>query len=107
MHFRETQSDALKHFLDYYGSEGYRFNSYWVRQLRSASSKLRRFEFRIQQARGCADSRRMNLGAPVLIIDDDDAMAESLKGNLEAVGHTAATARNAFHGLKLARQLNP
>jgi CheY-like chemotaxis protein len=49
----------------------------------------------------------MNLGAPVLIIDDDPALTEVVKEILEAAGHSAAIARNGFHGLKLAREVKP
>jgi phosphoserine phosphatase RsbU/P len=49
----------------------------------------------------------MNLGAPVLIIDDDAAATDAVKEILEAAGHTTAVARNGFHGLKLAREVKP
>lgn len=49
----------------------------------------------------------MHLGAPVLIIDDDPVMAELVKEILETAGHDTALARNAFHGLKLAREVQP
>src|SRR5882672_11307369 len=49
----------------------------------------------------------MNLGAPVLIIDDDPAMTETVKEILEAAGQSAAIAGNGFHGLKLAREVQP
>ncbi len=49
----------------------------------------------------------MNLGAPVLIIDDDPALSEAVREILASVGQPAAVARNAFHGLKLARELKP
>ena len=49
----------------------------------------------------------MQLGAPVLIIDDDPVMAELVKEILETAGHDTAIARNAFHGLKLAREVQP
>ena len=46
----------------------------------------------------------MDLEAPVLIIDDDPAMTDMVKDILEAAGRRAAVARNAFHGLRLARE---
>lgn len=49
----------------------------------------------------------MNLSAPVLIIDDDPTTTEVVKEILESAGHTTATALNAFHGLKLAREVKP
>lgn len=49
----------------------------------------------------------MNLAAPVLIIDDDPQTTDMLKECLEAAGHTAAVARNGFHGLRLAREVKP
>ena len=49
----------------------------------------------------------MNLGAPVLIIDDDPAMTETMKEILEAAGQSAAIARIGFQGLKLAREMKP
>jgi CheY-like chemotaxis protein len=49
----------------------------------------------------------MNLGAPVLIIDDDPAMVETVKEMLEAAGHATAVASNGFHGLRLAREVKP
>ena len=49
----------------------------------------------------------MNWGAPVLIIDDDPGMTEAVKEILEAAGHSTAVARNAFHGLRLAREVMP
>jgi CheY-like chemotaxis protein len=49
----------------------------------------------------------MNLGAPVLIIDDDSAMTEAVREILEMAGQPSAVARNAFHGLKLAREVKP
>jgi CheY-like chemotaxis protein len=49
----------------------------------------------------------MNFGAPILIIDDDLALAEVVKAGLEAAGQAATIARNAFHGLRLAREVKP
>jgi CheY-like chemotaxis protein len=49
----------------------------------------------------------MNLGAPVLIIDDDPAMIEAMKEMLEATGQCAVVASNGFHGLRLAREVKP
>ena len=49
----------------------------------------------------------MDLEAPVLIIDDDPAMTDMVKDILEAAGRRAAVARNAFHGLRLAREVKP
>ncbi len=49
----------------------------------------------------------MQLGAPVLIIDDDPVMTELVQEILSSSGHTTAIARNAFHGLKLAREVQP
>ena len=49
----------------------------------------------------------MNLGGPVLIIDDDPILAGLVKEILETAGHRTALARNAFHGLKLAREVRP
>jgi len=49
----------------------------------------------------------MSLDAPVLIIDDDPATTEAVKEILEAAGHATATACNAFHGLRLAREVKP
>ena len=49
----------------------------------------------------------MNLGAPVLIIDDDPAMTEAVREILEMAGQPTTVARNAFHGLKLAREVRP
>jgi CheY-like chemotaxis protein len=49
----------------------------------------------------------MNLGAPVLIIDDDPAMTDAVRDILELAGQPTAVARNAFHGLKLAREVRP
>ena len=43
----------------------------------------------------------MQLGAPVLIIDDDPVMAKLVQDILETAGHDTAVARNAFHGLGL------
>jgi CheY-like chemotaxis protein len=49
----------------------------------------------------------MNLGAPVLIIDDDPALTDAVREILEMSGQPTAVARNAFHGLKLAREIKP
>jgi CheY-like chemotaxis protein len=49
----------------------------------------------------------MSFGAPILVIDDDPAFVEAMQAMLDAAGHTTAAARNAFHGLKLAREINP
>ena len=49
----------------------------------------------------------MDSEAPVLIIDDDPAMTDMVKDILEASGRRAAVARNAFHGLRLAREVKP
>ena len=49
----------------------------------------------------------MNLGAPVLIIDDDPAMTEAMREILEAAGQSTAVASNGFHGLRLAREVKP
>ena len=49
----------------------------------------------------------MQLGAPVLIIDDDPVLAELVKEILETAGHDTAVAHHAFHGLRLARELQP
>lgn len=49
----------------------------------------------------------MNLGAPILIIDDDPAATDAVREILEAAGHATAIARNGFHGLKLAREVKP
>ena len=49
----------------------------------------------------------MQLGAPVLIIDDDPVMTELVQEILSGSGHPTAVARNAFHGLKLAREVQP
>ncbi len=49
----------------------------------------------------------MNLGAPVLIIDDDPTMTEVMQEILEAAGQSTAIAGNGFHGLKLAREVKP
>ena len=49
----------------------------------------------------------MNLGAPVLIIDDDPAMTEAVHEILELAGQPSTVARSAFHGLKLAREAKP
>ena len=49
----------------------------------------------------------MQLGAPVLIIDDDPVLAELVKEILETAGHDTAVAHHAFHGLRLARELRP
>ena len=49
----------------------------------------------------------MDLGTPVLIVDDDPSFLEALQEILEAAGYTPAIAPNAFHGLKLAREVNP
>ena len=49
----------------------------------------------------------MNLGAPILIIDDDPAATDAVKAIVEAAGHSTAVAQNAFHGLKLAREVKP
>ncbi len=49
----------------------------------------------------------MQLGAPVLIIDDDPVLAELVKEILETAGHDTAVAHHAFHGLRLAREIQP
>ena len=49
----------------------------------------------------------MDLGAPILIIDDDPAATDAVREILEAAGHSTAIARNGFHGLKLAREVRP
>src|SRR5436189_532378 len=49
----------------------------------------------------------MNFGAPVLIIDDDPDMTAAVREVLEAAGQSGVVARNAFHGLKLAREVKP
>jgi len=49
----------------------------------------------------------MDLGAPVLIIDDDPALTDAVRDILEMAGQPTAVARNAFHGLKLAREVKP
>jgi len=49
----------------------------------------------------------MQLGAPVLIIDDDPVLTELVQEILSGSGHATAVARNAFHGLKLAREVQP
>jgi len=49
----------------------------------------------------------MNLGAPILIIDDDPAATDAVKEIVEAAGHSTAIARNGFHGLRLAREVKP
>lgn len=49
----------------------------------------------------------MTLDAPVLIIDDDPAMTETVKEILEAAGHATAVASNPFYGLRLAREVKP
>jgi len=49
----------------------------------------------------------MNLGAPVLIIDDDPAFVEAMREMLEATGQCAVVANNGFHGLRLAREVKP
>lgn len=49
----------------------------------------------------------MQLGAPVLIIDDDPVLAELVKEILETAGHDTAVAHHAFRGLRLARELQP
>jgi CheY-like chemotaxis protein len=49
----------------------------------------------------------MNFGAPILVIDDDPHFVQAMAGMLEATGHSAAVAGNAFHGLKLAREIKP
>ena len=51
--------------------------------------------------------RRMNFGTPVLVIDDDPNFVEVMEEMLHAAGYATAVARNAFHGLKLARELKP
>lgn len=61
----------------------------------------------VQLMRRFADSTRMNFGAPILIIDDDVAIAEMVRAGLEAAGQSATIARNAFHGLRLAREVKP
>jgi CheY-like chemotaxis protein len=54
-----------------------------------------------------AAMRRMDLGAPILVIDDDPSFVEAMEGMLQAAGHTTAVAGNAFHGMKLAREAKP
>ena len=49
----------------------------------------------------------MQLGTPVLIIDDDPVMTELVQEILSGSGHPTAVALNAFHGLKLAREVQP
>ena len=49
----------------------------------------------------------MQLVAPVLIIDDDPVLAELVKDILETAGHDTAVAHHAFHGLRLAREVQP
>lgn len=49
----------------------------------------------------------MDSDAPVLIIDDDPAMTDMVQDILEAAGHRTAVAHNAFHGLRLAREVKP
>lgn len=46
-------------------------------------------------------------GASVLVIDDDSAILELVAGILEHAGCTTTVAQNAFHGLKLAREVRP
>jgi CheY-like chemotaxis protein len=49
----------------------------------------------------------MQLGAPILIIDDDPVLTELVQEILQTAGHDTAVARHAFHGLRLARELQP
>jgi CheY-like chemotaxis protein len=47
------------------------------------------------------------MGAPVLIIDDDPALAGLVQAMLATTGQDAVVAHHAFHGLRLAREIKP
>ena len=49
----------------------------------------------------------MILGASVLVVDDDPAALEVVREILEGAGYAAATACDAFHGLRLVREMKP
>ena len=49
----------------------------------------------------------MSFGAPILIIDDDPAITETVKSILEDAGLATVVASNGFHALKLAREIMP
>ena len=49
----------------------------------------------------------MNLPVPVLIIDDDPALTETVEEILNPAGYATSIARNGFQGLKLAREVKP
>ena len=49
----------------------------------------------------------MNLSVPVLIIDDDAALAETVEAILQPAGYVTTVASNGFQGLKMAREVKP
>ena len=49
----------------------------------------------------------MILGTSILVIDDDPAALEVIREILEGAGYAAATARDAFQGLRLVREVKP
>ena len=49
----------------------------------------------------------MNLGVPVLVIDDDPAMTGLVKDMLQSAGYSVVVAHNPFVGLRLVREVKP